>query len=205
MYSFLQLDSDPPPAQRVIGADRIREVIDWLAGECVSEVMEFVGEGPQAWGDAVADRPPDHALLARGIRLRSLYPESAAHIPQTLEYARWLTAEGGEIRTTAAGPPARMAIYDRSIALVAVYPARGGTDALLLSGADAVSVLAAHFDQAWDAATDLDALRWQDGEGATGRAHEIQRLLAAGETDEAVARKLGVSVRTTRRLMGPQP
>jgi DNA-binding NarL/FixJ family response regulator len=63
-----------------------------------------------------------------------------------------------------------------------------------------VAVLRAVFDNSWDTATPLGAPLSADG--STGLApgeQALLRLMAAGLTDEAAAKRLGVSLRTVRR------
>ncbi|WP_344743196.1 helix-turn-helix transcriptional regulator [Streptosporangium vulgare] len=60
--------------------------------------------------------------------------------------------------------------------------------------------LIALFEQTWGAASPLGEERRRDEKGLSGQEREVLRLLSTGLTDEAVARRLDVSVRTLRRV-----
>jgi DNA-binding CsgD family transcriptional regulator len=188
------------PEEHLAGLDTVRLAIEGLAKNCTSEIMAFAPDGSQTPENMATSRPLDQELLERGIRLRSLYLESIANDPPTMAYARWLVDGGGEVRTIAS-LPVRMAIYDRSAALVAIDPNRGATGAILLRGEGVLTVLCAYFDQVWESAKELGDVPRRDDDGLSTQEREILRLLAAGCTDAAVARRLGISVRTTGRLV----
>ncbi|MFF9667571.1 helix-turn-helix transcriptional regulator, partial [Streptomyces althioticus] len=57
------------------------------------------------------------------------------------------------------------------------------------------------FEQTWSDATPFGAPRERDEEGLTRQEQELLRLLGQGYTDEAAGKHLGVSLRTTRRMM----
>ena len=199
-YNIARATCSEVPAEQLSGLDTVRLAIEGLAKNCSSEIMAFVSDGSQTVENMATSRPLDRQLLGRGIRLRTLYLESIANDPATMAYARWLVDEGGQVRTVPS-LPARMAVYDRSAALVAIDPDRGATGAILLRGAGVLAVLCAYFDQVWETATELGEVRSRDDDGLTPQERGILRLLAEGNTDEVVARRLGVSVRTTRRLV----
>lgn len=63
-----------------------------------------------------------------------------------------------------------------------------------------VAYLCNIFDQTWDLASPFSAAAGQGLEEVAREIHEtIIRLLAAGLKDEAIARRLGMSLRTARR------
>jgi DNA-binding CsgD family transcriptional regulator len=187
-------------AEELVGLDMIRQSIEELAKSCTSEIMAFATGGSQTQENMNASRPLDQALLERGVRFRSLYLDSIINDPPTMAYAWWLREMGGVVRTI---PylPARMAIYDRQTALVATDPEHSGNGAVLLHGTGLLPALCALFDHAWASGLELGAPRRRDQEGLTAQEREILRLLADGNTDAVVARKLGISVRTARRLV----
>jgi DNA-binding CsgD family transcriptional regulator len=189
-----------PLGENLIGLDAIYLAIEELAKSCTSEVMLFASDGPQTQVNMATSRPLDQALLERGVRVRILYLGSIINDPATAAYASWLKGAGGEVRIVPS-LPARMAIYDRRMAMVAIDPDRSGSGAILLQGAGLLSVLCASFDQVWETAAQWGAPRHTDAAGPSAQEREILRLLADGSTDEVVARRLAISVRTTRRLI----
>lgn len=187
-------------AERLVGLDRIRLAIEELGKNCTAEIMAFTSGGSQTLEDMDASRPLDRALLERGIRFRSLFLDSIINDPPTKAYACWLREMGGEVRTI---PflPVRMAIFDRRTALVATDAEHRGNGAVLLHGTGLLPALCALFDHAWASGLEMGAPHRRDQEGLTAQEREILRLLADGSTDAVVARKLGISVRTARRLV----
>jgi DNA-binding CsgD family transcriptional regulator/sugar-specific transcriptional regulator TrmB len=199
-YNMARETRGGAPVEQLTGLDSVRLAIEGLAKSCTSEIMAFAPDGPQTEENMATSRPLDQELLERGIRLRTLYLESIANDTATMAYARWLVDGGAEVRLIPS-LPTRMAIYDRSLALVAIDPDRGAAGAILMPGKGVLSVLCAYFDQVWETATELGQVRSRDDEGLTTQEREILRMLAEGNTDELVARRLGISVRTTRRLV----
>jgi DNA-binding NarL/FixJ family response regulator len=63
-----------------------------------------------------------------------------------------------------------------------------------------VAALCALFEQTWLSANPVGTDRRPDDDGLNSQERAIITLLAQGHTDEVIARKLGVSVRTSRRI-----
>ncbi|MBV9447412.1 MAG: helix-turn-helix transcriptional regulator [Streptosporangiaceae bacterium] len=187
-------------ADQLIGLDRIRLTIEELAKDCTTELAAFVTGGPQTQENLAASKPLDRSLLERGVRMRTIFLESIVNDPMTTAYAGWLKEMGAEVRTVPS-LPARMALYDARIALVAIDPAQSGKGAVRLDCTGIASLLHTFFDQIWAVAEEWGAQHHRDLGGPTRQQHAILWLLAAGDTDAAISRKLGISVRTTRRLI----
>jgi DNA-binding NarL/FixJ family response regulator len=116
-----------------------------------------------------------------------------------------VAAEGARVRI-ASQLPTRLTIIDRSLAIIPSEQQTAGGNALLIKGSGMVMALAAFFEQSWSSAQplqlhDLDILATPAGGERQPSANDrvLLRLLSLGLKDEAVARHLGVSVRTTRR------
>ncbi|WP_301365858.1 helix-turn-helix domain-containing protein [Streptomyces xanthophaeus] len=189
---------DAGEIQRFDGMDEIRRCIEGLSDACRFEVSVFATGGAQPQASLEAARPLDQAVLARGVRLRYVYLESVRNDAPTAAYARWLTERGGQVRTVPQLPP-RMVIYDRRAALLPVDPDEADAGAILLRGAGIVTSLHALFEQVWERGTALGDGTRRDSEGLTAHERAVLGLLASGLTDEVIARKLGISVRTGRR------
>ncbi|MEV6105604.1 helix-turn-helix domain-containing protein [Streptomyces sp. NPDC051940] len=185
--------------EQLAGIDAIRERIETLASSCQSEIQGFAPDGAQTEANREASRPADLATLDRGIRMKTIYLESLMQDSASLAYARWLIEEGAEVRTVAT-LPIRMIIYDRRYALLPIDPDDTAAGALLLRGAGVVLALCELFDQIWCTAMPIERARTAPPEGLSRQERAVLRLLAQGHTDEVVARKLGVSVRTARRV-----
>ncbi len=193
----------------VHGADRIAALLEDAARGARTEALSL-RPGQDLSGPALTGRLARERLaLAHGVALRTVHPAAALRRPAVLAHVRELTAAGARIRV-AHSLPLRLIVVD---ARLAILPAPGsGSDAG--AGAEAevaeaavvvrepalVALVAELFEYFWSAA-------WTPPEllpGAvhmTGRHDEVLRLLAAGRTDAAIARKLELSERTVRRLV----
>ncbi len=186
-------------SEALVGIDTIRSRIEELVAECRQELLGFEPKSAQTPENIMASRPLDEALLERGVAIRVIYPDSVRNDQATTGYAAWLTGNGGQVRTTP-GLPLRMLVFDRRAALLPTDPADSGAGAVLLRGAGVVAALIALFEQTWGAAAPLGEERRRDEKGLSDQEREVLRLLSTGLTDEAVARRLDVSVRTLRRV-----
>ncbi len=187
--------------ERLIGLDAIQRRLEQLGRTMASDCLA-VHPGPaQRPEDLEAGRSLDRDALARGVAFRTLYQDSARNDAATVAYAHWLLELGGEVRT-APVLPQRMVIVDRSQALVPIDPSNSRTGALYVTEPGILRSLLDLFEVAWATAVPLGALRERDETtGLTTMEREILQLLAAGLTDEGVGRRLGVSLRTVRRIM----
>ncbi|MFF3437234.1 LuxR C-terminal-related transcriptional regulator [Streptosporangium sp. NPDC002721] len=186
-------------SETLVGIDAIRGKIEELVAGCRQELLGFEPKSAQTSDNLAASRPLDEALTERGVAIRVIYPDSVRNDQATSGYATWLTGNGGQVRTTP-GLPLRMLIFDRRVALLPTDPADSGAGAVLLRGAGVVAALIALFEQTWGAAVPFGEERRRDEKGLSSQEREVLRLLSTGLTDEAVARRLDVSVRTLRRV-----
>ncbi|GLH99781.1 helix-turn-helix transcriptional regulator [Phytohabitans aurantiacus] len=137
---------------------------------------------------AAAASPLDRALVARGVRLRTL-----GLAPRDGGPDRTLTAgaEHRQVETL----PLKLMIFDRRSALFPADPTNFDAGAIEIDEPDTVAHLTQLFYRIWDAAGDprsLEVLPIM----LTSREQSIVSLLAAGLSEEAVAAELGVSRRT---------
>jgi DNA-binding CsgD family transcriptional regulator len=199
-YSELYRNRQPEDIERLTDIDEIRSRIEGLASQCSTSMMAFAPRGAQSPETMAASQPLDLAVLERGVLMRTIYVHGLYNDRPSADYARWLHAHGGQVRTTAS-LALRMIIYDRQLAIVPINPAEESTGALVLRGTGMVSALCELFEQTWRQAKPLDAQReHKGGEELASQERAILRLLAMGQADAAIARRLGVSVRTSRRI-----
>ncbi|MFE7180930.1 LuxR C-terminal-related transcriptional regulator [Streptomyces erythrochromogenes] len=187
--------------RRYTGLDAINSQIERLAHGAESSVEVFAPGGAQTEASLEAARPLDQAAVERGVQLRYVYLDSVRNDPATLGYARWLHDIGGEVRVLPQLPP-RMIIFDRRAAIVPIDPEAAARGVLILRGAGVVTALVSLFQQTWEQAQPLGVSRAATAQpdGLTGQERAVLDLLFEGHTDDVVARKLGVSVRTGRRI-----
>ncbi|MER6910333.1 LuxR C-terminal-related transcriptional regulator [Streptomyces sp. NPDC000594] len=185
--------------KRLEGRNEMRVRLAELAELVRFEYLSLLPGGAQS-PDAIADnRPLDQRALARGVRIRSIYQDSFRNAPETVRYVNWLGNMGGETRTlpSLAIP---MVIFDREVALVPLDPRDGRAGALELRSIGAVTVARLLFEEYWARANPVGPTPPHDRHGLSPQEKELLRLLAKGHTDDTIARRLGVSLRTVRRM-----
>lgn len=190
----------PHPTERLIGIDVVRRRIEELARTTTWECLTFTPGGGQSPESLAASKPLDHMTLARGVRMRTVYLDSVHNDLATLKYAEWLNELGGEVRTVPS-LPIRMIIFDRRTVLTPVDPENTRAGGVQLTEPGVVAGLCDLFNRVWESATPMGFGRERDDRGLTRQEQELLRLLGSGLTDELVARRLGLSARTTRRMM----
>jgi DNA-binding CsgD family transcriptional regulator/sugar-specific transcriptional regulator TrmB len=187
--------------ERITGLDAVRIRLEELALEAKQEVLAFAPGGPQRADILEASKPLDEQTLKRGVSMSTVYLESVRNSKPTMKYVEWLHGLGGEVRLTAT-LPLRMIIADRSTAVIPVDPEDNSHGAYVVTSPGAIAALLALFGQVWASAVQLSDQQEPAGsDELTSQERELVHLLGLGHTDEVVARKLGVSLRTVRRLM----
>ncbi|MFG3288675.1 response regulator transcription factor [Streptomyces sp. NPDC048179] len=136
-------------------------------------------------------------LLRRGIVSRGIYAASGLEDPDVLSRT-WKMVELGEQARVLPSVPLKLLVVDgRRAMLPLTSSAAGGYCAVVVWHSAVTEALQKLFELAWQQATPLGR---PEGNGElTEDEQTLTRLLAAGMKDEAVARHLGVSLRTLRR------
>ncbi|MFJ1752011.1 LuxR C-terminal-related transcriptional regulator [Kitasatospora sp. NPDC088134] len=175
----------------------VRAALDRASADCRTEVLASQPGGnrdPSAMQEALRR---DHALLSRGVRMRTLYHHTARFNGPSQTYVEAATALGAEYRTVHE-LFGRIIVFDRSTAFVPLSD--GSWGALVVREPSMVAYLCGIFEQSWAVARPFASAA---EDGLEQVAQEIDRtilqLLAAGLKDETVARRVGLSLRTARR------
>jgi DNA-binding CsgD family transcriptional regulator len=146
--------------------------------------------------------PLQRELQARGVRCRTIYDREAVDQPGQFDGLKAPTGSGESARVLA-DVPMKLLIADRRFGLVP-YELPTGHQSVLLRSSALLDGLITLFEALWEQATP----RWRGSKDAslTTDDQQLLALLAAGLTDHAIARKLGVAKRTVerriRRVMG---
>ncbi|OAH09593.1 hypothetical protein STSP_70480 [Streptomyces jeddahensis] len=198
---FMGISAQDPQATAAVtvleGIERINEAIDLAMTECQSEVLTVQpggGRSEHALGTALKR---GQAMIERGISMRTLYQHTVRHSQGTLAYAEIMAKGKVEIRTLEELIE-RLMIFDRTVAFI---PARDDRRvALELRHPGLVEYLAKVFEQLWRRAVPLlDEPPYAPAtDGISGVQRSIAKLLVEGHVDEAIARRLGMNVRTCR-------
>jgi sugar-specific transcriptional regulator TrmB len=147
------------------------------------------------------DNPDEYDALARGVRWRAVYSVESLDVPGQLARLERLQRAGERARVSA-DVPIKLIIADRRLALlpVSMDEASAESTAILVHPGSLLSALVILFDSVWGRG--LRPTFSSNGAAATDPQrpdHSVIPLLAAGMKDEAIARQLGVSMRTVRR------
>ncbi|MBD3139221.1 helix-turn-helix transcriptional regulator [Microbispora bryophytorum] len=185
--------------ERLADIDAVRERSVQLARDARHEFLSLMPIGAQSAESMTASRSADRQMLERGVDVRALCLDTIDRDPATSGYARRLTRLGARVRTVPV-LPIRMIIVDREVAMVPVDSEHTALGAVLVRGAGMVVAMRTLFDLLWERGRDFGAPRARDRHGLTGQERELLRFLYEGHTDEVVARKLGISTRTCRRI-----
>ncbi|MFF8868466.1 hypothetical protein ACF08B_41360 [Streptomyces sp. NPDC015139] len=191
--------------ERFTGAAAAGRLQTDLSARAREEVLALAptttpGDGP--WD---LDVPLHLGLLGRGVRVRILHTDSTTGPAHHHEAVRRLTRAGAEIRTLPA-LPLHLRLVDGTSAALPLDPGDPDGGAVLLAEPGALAALRALFTHLWDTATPCDGKDEADGtddarQTYSPRERALLRLLAEGHTDEAAARKLGISLRSERRMI----
>ncbi|MEV0230199.1 helix-turn-helix transcriptional regulator [Nonomuraea sp. NPDC050786] len=183
--------------KRLDGIGEIKDHISALCREGCSEVMTLAPRDTQ--GAASIEAGQDAELLGRGVRMRTVYLDSMRNDPATKAYTTRLVALGGEVRTTPSLPIGLMILGE--VAVLPLDSARSQAGAMVLTGNGVLVALRSLFEKIWQDSVPFHTKSAdRDKRGLSRQEAEALRLLGEGLTDQAIARKLGVSPRTARRI-----
>ncbi len=196
-------DATPHTAVEVVSDPVARKnVIMHFAEQCRHELLSVApGRGPGGRADSQT-RTANLYSLGRGVVTRAIYQHVALRDRATRSYLRELAEHGARIRL-APSVPGRSLVVDREVALLPSPPNEPGPSWLaVVREPNVVAWVVSTFEQLWAEASSLEELLHQeqqpDPELDQTRV-AILRLMADGEKDEAISRRLSISVRTCRR------
>lgn len=181
---------------------QVRHLIGEVARKCTEEV--FTVQPTALTEETLSDsRPRDMQLLERGVRMRTLYPHTVLSSPAVQTHFLRMANAGSEIRTTTEVTD-RIIIFDREIAFMPDRSTEGAAPgAVVVRQPVIVEYLYQSLERAWGLARPFVHTGFGYGDGVDGVADGLKegivRLLAAGFKDEAVAKRMNMSVRTCRR------
>lgn len=141
----------------------------------------------------------DHALLARGVPQRVVVGQSLLS-RDDVPGLRALVAAGQSPRYHPE-VPLRVLVCDRSVAFLALDPRVTRVGAYVVRVPSLIDEAHALFQDVWDHSGRAHMSMPEDAEGVEDLKAEVLRLLCAGLKDDAIARRLGLSDRTVRRVI----
>lgn len=180
------------------GLDRINAALDLATAQCQSEVLTVQpSRGRRPENRLIEGLERDRTLTERGVRIRTLYQHTARYSPERLAYMDQFTNGKAEYRTIDELVE-RLIICDETVAFIPIRDDR--QVALELRHPGLVRYLIKVFEFMWSRAVPLHAGAPYETapDGITDIQHSIAKLLVEGHVDEAIARRLGMNVRTCR-------
>ncbi|WP_335977166.1 MULTISPECIES: helix-turn-helix transcriptional regulator [Streptomycetaceae] len=173
-------------------------------GATVSEVVSSMHPGPLPPPEFLeSSLDSDRAFIEKNIRVRAIYGQSVNSGPRQRKYLTDLAALGAEVRLIPQ-VPFDLLVADEHTALTRAEPSDPDGPAVVIRGPVLVRCYLAMYEDCWLRAVPYSS-RGQTGQDDNSELTEQHRttlrLLANGLTDERIARKLGVSLRTVSRLV----
>ncbi|WP_104181479.1 LuxR C-terminal-related transcriptional regulator [Arthrobacter sp. B0490] len=173
-----------------------RVLIDY--GRDVTEKVYIAQPGQGSTADVHEESiRKDLELLENGVRRRTLYDTSLRdHVP-TRRAVEAIAAGGGEFGVL---PfiPLRILIFDEKLALVGRQLTRDDKAALVIRDSSLINIFTLLFDVAWEISESFLAPERVESPLSSLQRSIIQGL-ANGLSDESIARRLDINVRTCRR------
>jgi len=180
------------------GAAEIRGLFKLVGETCRKEVLI---QRPSHEDEDLLDHllEPCYQTLGLGVDVRVVGPHRSRAGFASRAKAKRLIEDGAQIRTVSYLPQAAV-VFDHSLAVMLNVPGSGAPPtARRIRDGEVVRYLVDLFDQLWEGAAPF-ALAEPGYADVTDSLHQsIARLMAEGLTDDVVARRLGMSVRTCRR------
>jgi DNA-binding CsgD family transcriptional regulator len=198
-HTEVNAQPDTPEVEYLMGIDAIRARLETLSASVTSEVMNF-SPSKQTDNDIDAGKQATLRYVGTGVKSRSIYLHSALKHQPTLDYMKWLSYRGFELRTTPA-LPSRMVIVDRKVAVLPMSSDDSRAGAVVLYGKATVTAFCSLFEWIWERAIPINVEMGNRDDVNVALEDEAIWLLSQGYTDETVAKRLGVSPRTSRRIV----
>lgn len=194
----LSARTDRKQVELIENLDDVRVAIAEASAQCTEEILTAQPGGGRREDVLVEAAPRDYEALRRGVGMRMLYQHTARSSRGTQSYVEQVTRLGAQVRTID-DQFMRFLIFDRKRAIFAVPGSRDA--AALIRDPYVVAFMVEAYERLWLAAEPFSVDSDPHPEITDDLRQAIIRLLATGMTDAAVARRLGMSVRTCRRYV----
>jgi len=182
------------PLTEIAGLANINRFLQSVVADADSELLTAQPAGARSAATLKVALARDTRALENGVTMRTLYQHSARRSSATSEYVAAVTRLGAQVRTLDEFFN-RLIVVDRRLAIV---PGAAGTDvAIAIHDPGLVAYLADIFERYWERATEFT-----DRDDSTRRAiaedvfNMTARMLLEGHSDNASAKRMGVSTRT---------
>lgn len=179
----------------------LRQLLTEWAGRVREEVCVSHPGGGMTDAGLARSLERDIPVLRRGVRMRTLLQHSVRYHAPTRQYISTVAPLGAKIRTVPV-VPRLLIMFDREIALVPLKGGQPENGGALIKEPALIDYFSTVFDLLWTSGRPfLDASEGEPDldDGRDDLSRTILVYLAAGTKDDAIAHRLGMSVRTCRR------
>jgi hypothetical protein len=182
------------PIVELRGLPNINRFLTAAVGDAEHELLTAQPDGARP-ADILAEAiERDKRALERGLRMRTLYQHSARHSVATREYVEEVSKHGAEVRTLDEFFN-RLIVVDRRLAIVP--GSEGYQVALAIYDASLVAYLVDIFERYWERARGFTDRELSTEREVADDVHNMTvRMLVEGHSDNASAKRMGVSIRT---------
>ena len=182
------------PIVELRGLPNINRFLTAAVGDAEHELLTAQPDGARP-ADILAEAiERDKRALERGLRMRTLYQHSARRSVATREYVEEVIKHGAEVRTLDEFFN-RLIVVDRRLAIVP--GAEGYQVALAIHDASLVAYLVDIFERYWERARGFTDRELSTEREVADDVHNMTvRMLVEGHSDNASAKRMGVSTRT---------
>ncbi|MFD4024078.1 LuxR C-terminal-related transcriptional regulator [Streptomyces sp. NPDC058576] len=190
-------EGDIQAARVISGAEIISTTLASAVESCQEELLTAQPGGGRPQELLAKALDSDLPALRRGVRQRTIYQHAVRTHGSTLFYVEQISAAGAEVRTLDEVFD-RIIVCDRRIAFVPDPGEQRSQTALAIEHPGLIRYLVKMFEHAWERATPL---QYSPGAHrppllADEKRRSVLQLMVNGYTDEAIAGRLGMSVRT---------
>ncbi|MFF6886669.1 LuxR C-terminal-related transcriptional regulator [Streptomyces sp. NPDC012421] len=184
----------------VSGREAVTDRLWQLAGDVEAEWLAFVPGGVRntEWLELAAALTVQ--VHNREVANRTVYTDGIRTDAAALRRATRCKELGCPVRTVPS-LPVHMLLIDRSRVLLPVDPGDPWYAVMEITSPGVIAALQALFEHVWESGVPLGTDTGTDEHGLSPQERELVRLLSRGLTDGAVSRRLGVSLRTVRRVV----
>jgi len=186
-----------PSVQTIVGSDNVMASLEAMINAAVRSVDSLVPELPEPRSLKLSFSG-DASLAKRLLRLRAIYPETARFDPSIRNYIKSIGGSATEIRTSIV-TPVRLVIADSKVALIRFGKPDSFQRGIVVRQPEIVEALDELYEALWVQSTILDVANTSNE--LSNRQKAILNGLVLRASDEAIARDLGLSVRTVRRAI----
>jgi DNA-binding CsgD family transcriptional regulator len=182
------------PVELIWDAERMRRAYPELQRGTRKSMRSL--NRPPFYADPTAQTELQLSLMRSGVRFDAIYGPEILESEMFPHLRRWVAA--GERARLVPEVPMKLSIFDDTSALITVPEQNEQRTHLIVHRSDLLDGIIAMFEAIWTAAVPLPSLARINGNGRE-QDRDVLFLLAAGATDQTIARQLGISERTAHR------